>query len=356
VRISYFNNGPGAEVLEENNYYPFGLKHEGYNALTGNPTYNYKYNGKELQQESSMYDYGARFYMPDIGRWGVVDPLTEKMTRDSPYNYVFNNPIRFIDPDGRQGTDWVHNRETNQIYWNNKATGQSTVGANETYLGKSGIYTAQDGSTTQLNSNGSYKNNSSLGVLGIFNNLDPLIQAGDLAPQMSMAAFGDPNAPTIRETPASNSPEVAMGNPAGQLAVAGLYGLQGAAAEIGVSKALGVISKVVTTSDGFLFGGINMKAPFNIPTQRFGSIASDGRTQFWGLRIGTSEFANRTAAAIKPEWNPLTQYTSGIIPKGTPIKAGIIGPQAGGFYTGGSLQFITNSNSIVNKATKIIPR
>ncbi|HAY3537123.1 TPA: RHS repeat-associated core domain-containing protein, partial [Elizabethkingia anophelis] len=102
VRLSYTKGASGgAEIIEENNYYPFGLKHQGYNSSSlASNAYQYKYNGKELQ-ETGMYDYGARMYMPDLGRWGVVDPLAEKMTRHSPYNYAFNNPIRFIDPDGR---------------------------------------------------------------------------------------------------------------------------------------------------------------------------------------------------------------------------------------------------------------
>ncbi|CAM3049637.1 hypothetical protein DRF59_16305 [Chryseobacterium flavum] len=99
IRLSYFNDGTATVVLDENNYYPFGLKHEGVNVLEGNPAYQYKYNGKELQ-ESGMYDYGARMYMPDIGRWGVIDPAAELGRRFSPYNYAFDNPVMFIDPDG----------------------------------------------------------------------------------------------------------------------------------------------------------------------------------------------------------------------------------------------------------------
>lgn len=61
---------------------------------------NKRYNGKELQ-ETGMYDYEARFYISDLGRWGVVDPLSDATFQ--PYNYANNNPVFYNDPTGMVG-------------------------------------------------------------------------------------------------------------------------------------------------------------------------------------------------------------------------------------------------------------
>lgn len=81
-------------------YYPFGLQYQA-DKRQPSPNNHYLYNGKELQGRIKQYDYGARLYDPVIGRWGTMDPLAELYQHWSPYNYGNNNPIYFIDPDGR---------------------------------------------------------------------------------------------------------------------------------------------------------------------------------------------------------------------------------------------------------------
>ncbi len=74
----------------------------------------YKFNGKELDQETGCY-YGvypeifgrARYYNPSVSRWLSVDPLAEKYTSFSPYNFTLNNPVRLVDFDGRSVEDII---------------------------------------------------------------------------------------------------------------------------------------------------------------------------------------------------------------------------------------------------------
>ncbi|WP_164675231.1 RHS repeat-associated core domain-containing protein [Anditalea andensis] len=142
-------------IMQETHYDPWGLVLEGIGFQYGGIKANkYLYNGKELLDHLNLglYDYGARFYDPAIGRWSIPDPMSHLREWVSPYNFVQNNPLNRIDPDGR--FDWVINKD-NEVYWDENATSQATTKTGETYLGKSGTGVDEGtGNTLIYNSDG----------------------------------------------------------------------------------------------------------------------------------------------------------------------------------------------------------
>jgi RHS repeat-associated protein len=137
----------------------------------------YRFNGKEMQNQEfndgsglEDYDFGARFYDPQIGRWNGIDPLSEQARRWSPFNFTYDNPERFADPDGMSASDndtrgnwdaemngtigsadydeqqaananpnggaWTKSKKTGQYVWNPGVNGAKDVPPGFTYIGK----------------------------------------------------------------------------------------------------------------------------------------------------------------------------------------------------------------------------
>ena len=95
---SYITNLEG-EVVQHIEYVPFGeVFVEERNNIWNTP---YLFNAKEFDEETGLYYYGARYYDPHISLWITTDPIKNKYPNISSYCYTANNPVRFIDPDGR---------------------------------------------------------------------------------------------------------------------------------------------------------------------------------------------------------------------------------------------------------------
>jgi RHS repeat-associated protein len=93
------------EIVEENNYYPFGLKHKGYNNVQNGRDHKFEFQGQEIDEELGLnwQSFKYRNYDPAIGRFFNVDPLAEDYNYQSPYNFAEN---RVIDGIELEGLEW----------------------------------------------------------------------------------------------------------------------------------------------------------------------------------------------------------------------------------------------------------
>jgi RHS repeat-associated protein len=133
VRVTCRMDHGQVRVRQVDSYYSFGMNIKG---LSQNSTdqvrpNEYLYNGKMIQDEMGLgwLDYGARFYNPVLGRWNSVDPKAEIYTSWSPYNYCYNNPINFIDPDGKV----VEKPDTKKTYTDQATTYTYTYNGNDSH-------------------------------------------------------------------------------------------------------------------------------------------------------------------------------------------------------------------------------
>jgi len=93
-----------ADVMSVSDYFPFGMMMP--SRHWNSDSYKFGFNGMEADNElkgsGNSYDFGARIYDSRLGRWLAMDPLAMKYPSMSPYNFVGNSPILFVDPNGKE--------------------------------------------------------------------------------------------------------------------------------------------------------------------------------------------------------------------------------------------------------------
>lgn len=163
-KANFLAENLGCKKLHTNNYPELnlvylkkGLTLKNSGSKARNET-GYKFNGKELDEETGNYYYGARYYNPKWSLWLSVDNEYEKYPDWSPYNYTLQNPVKYVDPDGNSPI-WKPNRKGHLIAekGDNMKTLANYLGRNVNDVSKEyGIsknYQFKEGTTVIVNNN-----------------------------------------------------------------------------------------------------------------------------------------------------------------------------------------------------------
>jgi RHS repeat-associated protein len=163
-------------VVQETHYDPWGVELQGLGYQEpGIKVNKYLYNGKEFNDHLgiNLFDYGARMYDASIGRWFVVDPMAEAAPDWTPYRYGFNNPVKFIDPNGMfEWTDGYGTYDSrNSTVSRSSFSGMYSEGKGAVFLGMNYSVNAQGERTSSIHryveyADGSTKNITSTGNFG----------------------------------------------------------------------------------------------------------------------------------------------------------------------------------------------
>ena len=115
------------------------------------PSYStrYTFSGKERDEETGYSYFGARHYHPTLSIWLSVDPMADKYPGVSPYVYCGNNPVKLVDPDGREISDHIdkygniiahYNDGDNSVYLHKDGTTKSDIESQQKLLNNTGGY------------------------------------------------------------------------------------------------------------------------------------------------------------------------------------------------------------------------
>lgn len=180
-----------AAIIHHIEYMTFG---ENYFEMKSTWETPYKFNGKEKDEETGMYYYGARYYIPELSIWGSVDPLSDKYPSMSAFMYCAGNPVVLVDPDGRDITDYG-------VKSNGEVVRIGPIDNNSDRL----YAINDDGSKKSENHIVIPKGSVSLLKSGEYKYLDPNTKQTKTKPAYGVFVKGDMNAQNIFEFLSSNS-------------------------------------------------------------------------------------------------------------------------------------------------------